>query len=283
MTDHETFVLLAARQISEPLSAEEEADLAAHLALCPPCRSTAAGMRRDEIALQAELGIVTVAPRVRRRVLDEAARGRHLNKRLTLALAAALIVATIGGPFIAGSRFFSGPSPSPEEQSSTVAPVASSSRSQGIAPSSAVPPGVSPIPSGLGPFVVGAYTYSDSPRSGTVTAHFEDGRPVGEWSRRIPATGKGTFYGGPVVCLVVDGTDAWLAGPATTATDDTNDRAVLIYVHDGGPDGIGDAVVFWLTTPGQTLTTVEDWCRKRFLPTDPSPLTKGDIVVRDSP
>ena len=54
-----------------PLSSEE-ADLAAHLAECPRCRSIAAGMRRDNDRLQAELGAATVSPRVRARVLDEA-------------------------------------------------------------------------------------------------------------------------------------------------------------------------------------------------------------------
>ena len=34
MTDHETFVLLAAKQLSEPLSSAEEDELAAHLAEC---------------------------------------------------------------------------------------------------------------------------------------------------------------------------------------------------------------------------------------------------------
>ena len=57
MTDHETFVLLAAKQLSEPLSPREEAELAAHLADCPSCRSMAAGMRRDNDRLQAELAL----------------------------------------------------------------------------------------------------------------------------------------------------------------------------------------------------------------------------------
>ena len=72
MTDHETFVLLAAKQLSEPLSPREEAELAAHLKDCPSCRSIATGMRRDNIRLQAELGAAPVSPRVRARVLDEA-------------------------------------------------------------------------------------------------------------------------------------------------------------------------------------------------------------------
>ena len=84
MTDHETFLLLAAKQIGEPLSSEEQADLDAHLASCATCRSIAAGMRRDDIRMRAELGAAKVSPRVRRRVLDEAAGRWRIDPRLIL-------------------------------------------------------------------------------------------------------------------------------------------------------------------------------------------------------
>ena len=71
-----------------------------------------------------------------------------------------------------------------------------------------------------------------------------------------------------------------MLNPATTATDGT-ERVAFVYLHDGGPEGSNDEVVFWLAPPGQTLTTVEAWCSRRFLPTTPSPITKGDIRVND--
>ena len=112
MTDHETFVLLAAKRISEALSAEEEAALEAHLAVCPTCRSIAAGMRRDDMRLRAELGVAKVSPRVRRRVLDEAAGRRRIDPRIILGLAAALALGVIAVPLIVGARFEGVPSPS---------------------------------------------------------------------------------------------------------------------------------------------------------------------------
>jgi hypothetical protein len=288
MTDHETFVLLAAKQISEPLTAEEEAELGAHLAACPECRSTAAGMRRDDIRLRAELGVAKVSPRVRRRVLDEAAGHRHIDRRLILGLAAALAVSAIGVPLIVGGALVADPSPSVKTHSPTLAPTLapdpSSTSSLIVASPSALAPEVSPSPETSGPFVVGNYVYGTAPpRRDTLAARF-DGVAVGEWSRRTPATGdSSTFYGGPVTCLVISGSDAWLAGPATTATDGSTDRAAFIHVTDGGPDGEGDTAFLWLTNPGQTIVTMTDWCEKRFIPAEGLPLTTGDVLVRDDP
>ena len=82
------------------------------------------------------------------------------------------------------------------------------------------PLAASPSPSEAGAFVAAAYTYGQRPpRKDTVVARLEDGEPVGEWSRIMPADGSGDNWGGPITCLVFDGSDAWLAGPATTATD----------------------------------------------------------------
>jgi hypothetical protein len=118
------------------------------------------------------------------------------------------------------------------------------------------------------------------PRRDSIAAHFE-GAAVGEWSRTYPATGEGDVFGGPVTCLVIDGKKAWLAGRTTTATDGTKDGAVFIHVVDGGPDGVGDRAFLVMTTQGQTLRTMEEWCRRKFVPADPYPLTSGDIVVDD--
>jgi hypothetical protein len=90
---------------------------------------------------------------------------------------------------------------------------------------------------------------------------------------------RATTFGGPVTCLVVDGPEAWIAGPATSASDGTTDRAALLYVRDGGPGGRDDAALLWMNDPGQTLETMEGWCRSRFIPGEPYPLDDGDVTV----
>ena len=281
MTDHETFLLLAARQIGERLSTAEEAVLAEHLAGCPSCRAMVVAMRRDDILLRGELGVADVSPRVRHRVLDEAAGRRSIDWRPLLGLAAALLVAVIGVPLLAGRPSTGVPSrtpasigPSPSIARSS--PLVSASPSPTVSPPA--PPSPPPAPSD-GPYVAGAYVYGAGvPRRDTIAAHFE-GTPVGEWSRTIPATGEGHFFGGPITCLVIDGNEAWMAGPATTATDGTEDGAAFIHVIDGGPGGAGDLAFLVQSTPNQTLTTMEEWCRRKFIPAAPYPLTSGDIVV----
>ncbi|HEX6868144.1 MAG TPA: hypothetical protein VF119_05030, partial [Candidatus Limnocylindrales bacterium] len=94
--------------------------------------------------------------------------------------------------------------------------------------------------------------------------------------------GGDASFGGPVTCLVIDGRDAWLAGPATTASDGSVDRAAFLFVHDGGANGSGDTAVLWMNDPGQTLATMEGWCRSRFIPAGPYPLDSGDVLV-DAP
>ena len=130
--------------------------------------------------------------------------------------------------------------------------------------------------------MVGNYVYGTTPpRRDTLAAHFEEGRTVGEWSRRSPATGDNSdFFAGPVTCLVISGSDAWLAGPATTATDGET-VAAFIHVTDGGPDGEGDTAFLWQAKGGQTLVTMTEWCETRFIPADGLPLTTGDVLIRD--
>jgi hypothetical protein len=297
MTDHESFVLLAAKSLSEPLPAKESDDLEAHLAACPACRRTAAGMRADDAALRGVLEPMTVSPHVRRRVLDETLGRRHLDARILLGIAAALVVLVIGLPILAGGRFVADqspadPSPSASTPSvSTPSPAATDAPTAPASPTSATATPApsassavaSPEPTLSAPSVLGNYVYGTTPpRRDTLAARLDDGRPVGEWSRRTPATGdSSTYYGGPVTCLEISGSEAWLAGPATTATDG-GDHAVFIHVTDGGPDGQGDTAFLWLTTPGQTIVTMTDWCESRFTPTDGLPLSTGDVRIDDA-
>ena len=288
MTDHETFVLLAAKQLSEPLSPSEEADLAAHLTDCPSCRSIATGMRRDNIRLQGELGSSTVSPRVRARVLDEASGRRRIDSRLVLGLVAVLLIGLVAVPFLGGGRTEATPPPSEVAEvpttAPTLSPAPSSPEPSSPEPSASPPePSVSPSPPGSEAFVDGSYLYGTRPpRRDTVEARFEAGQPVGEWTRISPADGSGNSYTGTITCLVIDGSTAWMAGPTTTATDGT--EAALIVVHDGGPDGQGDTALMWLTRGEQTLTTVTNWCVNQFTPEGPPlPLTSGDVEIHDDP
>ena len=87
---------------------------------------------------------------------------------------------------------------------------------------SAAPPGGS---------VAGSFTYHpfDLPavRFGSVGASLTGG-VHGSWSWQ---SGHG-----PVTCLVIEGDDAWIAGPGTTGPD----TGVWIHLHDGGQPGSGD-------------------------------------------
>jgi hypothetical protein len=279
MNDHETFLLLAARSLTEPLPREEEARLEAHMATCPDCRSILAGMRRDDVRLHAALKPVPVAPRVRERVLAEAAGGRRLAVgRVALLLAAALALGVIGVPLIAGGSrgpAASGlPSPSTASLRSPTVSLTPSNEPSPPTPSAAA------LPTGPGPLVNANYTYLD--RTDSVAARLKDGKPVGEWWRQTEVGGKTESYGGPVTCLVIEGPDAWVAGPATTASDGRKDLAILFRLHDGGANG-DDSARGYLTNPGQTLTTMQTWCETRYTPADLAPLTSGDVSIEAAP
>ena len=288
MNDHEAFLLLAAKRILEPLTREEESDLEAHLASCPSCRAIATGMRRDDIRVRAALTPVAVAPRVRDRVLAEAAGSRRPDTRLLLVLAAALVLALVGVPFIAGRPTpDQGPTAVPSASVASVGPssstplaTASESPSASVAPSPALEPSPSiALPTGAGPFIAGTYTYGI--RRDSLAARLKDGEVSGEWWRSTTVAGRPQSYAGPITCLVIDGKDAWLAGRVATATDGRTDLAIFFRLHDGGPGGDGDQAIGYLSNPGQTLTTMETWCATRYTPAGPFPLTSGDLVVEE--
>jgi len=283
MNDHETFLLLAAKRMTEPLTHEEETELERHLASCPDCRAIAAAMRRDDLRLRAELTPVPVAPRVRERVLAEAAGSRRSRGPVALLLAAALALALMAVPLISGR--FREPAASESPSASTAAvepsvrpsPTASTIPPDASTSTSAVPPSPPPLPPGTGPVVNASYRYGN--RTDSVAARLDAGKPVGEWWRQTFVNGKLQSYGGPITCMVVDGKDAWLAGPATTATDGRSDLAILFRYHDGGPSGDGDRALGYLSNPGQTLKTMQTWCETRYTPTSPNALTSGEVSV----
>jgi Putative zinc-finger len=283
MNDHERFLLLAAKRIAEPLTREEEAEVEAHLASCPSCRAIAGGMRRDDIRLHAALAPVPVSSRVRRRVMSEASGSGRTPGPMILLLAAALAVGVVGFPLFAGAlrqpSAPESPSPSVALVSPTPTPAPPSpTASPSIEATPVAPPSAS-LPAGQGPSVAGNYKYGI--RTDSLAARLVDGKPVGEWWRSTTVKGKAESYGGPITCLIVKGKDAWLAGPATTATDGRTDHAIMFRLHDGGPNGNGDEVVGYLTNPGQTITTMQFWCETEYTPAGPYPLTSGDVTVDD--
>lgn len=425
MIDHESFLVLASRKLSEPLTEQERDSLAAHLGSCRDCRNTVSAMQRDDGLLKATLIVAPVAPRVRRVVLDAAGSRRRHDPRLAVVFAAVLVVALAAIPLFAG-RF--GPSPEPTATASPTAsptlgaspstsPTSRSTPSTPSSPPSLSVPAVSaslvgtysysvvegsgrgvsidarsdtagaitgtwsiwampdgPLNTGTitclvvrgqdayasgpgsdgapatffwvhdggpagagdraiswlqdpgqpaselegwcrdaaasypfnftpvtltsgditvrtsaalpspppGPSVNGAYAYTVAPgvtRRDSIAAHF-DGGPVGEWSRLIPATGGESAFGGPITCLVIDGPDAWAAGPAATSSDGSTGRSAYLHVRDGGPGGANDAALLWMNDQGQTLATMEGWCESRFDPAELYPLDDGDISLR---
>jgi hypothetical protein len=271
MIDHERFRLLAAGNVDGRLTADEVRDLEAHLATCPICRAEAARLRRDNLQLVAALADVPVAARVRPAVAAAAQGRRRSNAWLFAGAAALLIVALAATAVFVGSRQPPAPSPSPS-RAPTASPTPSASPTSAA---SASAPAIT---------VNGAYAYSVNPsahRRDSIAVRGGD-PPTGTWSRLIPDSGA--FLGGPVTCLVVDGSDAWMAGPATEKSEGVVGTAALLYVHDSGEaGGTADTAVTWITDPGQTIETMEGWCAAKYIPAGPYELEEGDIIIRSEP
>lgn len=117
--------------------------------------------------------------------------------------------------------------------------------------------------------VAGSYTYTtDGGGHRTVSIRAQGADPVrGTWSFQNRS--------GPITCMVVDGPDAWLAGPTSSG-----ELAAFLYVHDGGTPGTaGDAAVTWISDPGQTLADMESWCRTSYTEVTRYSLTSGDLAI----
>ena len=119
--------------------------------------------------------------------------------------------------------------------------------------------------------VAGSYTYrnlNDAHRSASITAMASN-----------PVKGTWSWQGrrGPVTCLVVDGPDAWLAGPGTTGPE----TGVFIRVHDGGNPGPGnDVVTGWGQDPGQPLEELLEWCETKATHVPLFEMDTGNVTVR---
>jgi hypothetical protein len=122
--------------------------------------------------------------------------------------------------------------------------------------------------------VAGGYTYTN----------FGGGHRSASISAIVSTPGKGMWSWqdrrGPVTCLVINGSDAWLAGPGTTGPD----TGVFIHVHDGGAPGRADDMATgWGQDPGQSLAELLDWCESQATHVPLFPLDSGNVTVMGLP
>ena len=103
MIEHDSFLFLAAKDLSAALGPAELDELETHLAGCAMCQENAAGYRRDHQALVRSLSEVPVPQRVRAAVVRTAAGHRRTNGLTLLVAAALLIVGLLALVAFAGS------------------------------------------------------------------------------------------------------------------------------------------------------------------------------------
>jgi len=82
-----------------------------------------------------------------------------------------------------------------------------------------------------------------------------------------------------VTCLVVDGQDVWIAGPATTG-----DAGAFIYLRDEGSPGADDEAVTFIQDVdlGQSFEELLGWCEDKATHVDRYPLDSGNVVIHAS-
>ena len=279
MTDHETFLTLASRQLHEDLSPAEDAALREHLAACRACRSLVAEMRSDDARLRTLLVVDDpVASGVRRRVLEEAAGQGRLDPRLALAIAATLVLA-IAGPGRDLRRRTRTRGPAASTPTSSIAPSPAATTSPGgSAAGSETPPAASTTPLSATATLSGVYTYAvfGGPGRGvSITAQQVGSAVTGRWS--LWHVGQDPVKtDGSVTCLVVRGRDAFAFGTA-----DDRGPAAFFWVHDGGKTS-ADRAMTWVQDPGEAASELEGWCRNAgagYRQLQPVPLTSGDVIV----
>jgi hypothetical protein len=125
-----------------------------------------------------------------------------------------------------------------------------------------------------GAAVAGNYTYFEGRRTVTLRASLATGGAMGTWAWQNNVNSN--ELGGPITCLVIDGADAWLAGPTSDG-----ELAQFTYVHDGGSPGVGhDQAVTWIIDPGQTLEDMEAWCESQTILDVLFDVEAGNLTVR---
>jgi hypothetical protein len=114
------------------------------------------------------------------------------------------------------------------------------------------------------------YTSTSGPKTVSIDAHGTD--PVkGTWSFRSTRAN----IRGVVTCLVVDGSDAWLAGTPTNG-----EFGAFFYLHDGGTPGTNDLAVTWIQDPGQPFEQLQGWCETQYTDVPLFEVESGNLVVR---
>jgi hypothetical protein len=130
--------------------------------------------------------------------------------------------------------------------------------------------------------VAGYYTYlanNDPAAPRTLAVASGEWFANGTWTRIDTATGE-ILRSGQVSCLVIDGDDAWMAGPETYRAAGLDQSAgSFLYVHGPRPGSGGDSAVTWFGDPGQPLTELLGWCRNKATHVPLFPLTSGDVDV----
>ena len=120
--------------------------------------------------------------------------------------------------------------------------------------------------------VTGTYNYTSFSGPKTVSLSAHGTTPVkGTWSFR----GGAATIGGPITCLVVDGSEAWLAG-----TRSGGETGVFIYLIDGGSPGTEDLAVTWVQDPDQSFDELQGWCESQFTDVPLFELDRGNLTVR---
>ena len=96
--------------------------------------------------------------------------------------------------------------------------------------------------------VTGDYSYEFSGRVSRVELSGRAGDPP---SGRVMYASAFTTFGGPVACVNVIGSDAWLAGPITFGGSGIEGYdGWAVRVHDGGTPGrTGDSAITFIDTP----------------------------------
>ena len=235
-------------------------------------------MRSDDARLRTLLVVDDpVASGVRRRVLEEAAGQGRLDPRLALAIAATLVLATLGlAATFAGAP---GPAVPPSTPTSSIAPSPAATTSPGgSAAGSETPPAASTTPLSATATLSGVYTYAvfGGPGRGvSITAQQVGSAVTGRWS--LWHVGQDPVKtDGSVTCLVVRGRDAFAFGTA-----DDRGPAAFFWVHDGGKTS-ADRAMTWVQDPGEAASELEGWCRNAgagYRQLQPVPLTSGDVIV----
>lgn len=140
-----------------------------------------------------------------------------------------------------------------------------------------------PVTATGGTTVAGSYRYSPfdatPTRAVSIRAHANEGGVGGSWQWTNLL--NGTTRSGAIICLVVDGSEAWLAGPDSTPGDPAG---AFFRIHDGGAPGTEhDETVAFIGDPGQTLEELEAWCREQTTDISLFPIDEGNLVVHAGP